>query len=109
MITLISDISKSGVLAGWIGAIGTITTLVVGFWQMRVKRKAQKLLEKKQSVIQIRAQAEHVSAWADSKTDEGKKTILAVANDSGEPIYQVIVTIVPFEEADDKKTDSFAT
>ena len=80
-----------GDVGTWFASIGTVGTLLftlIGLSHERIRRHS---LEKK-------AQASHISAWVAS--EENGKAWLAVLNQSKDPIYEVVLSIVSFNESE---------
>lgn len=101
----------AGIIATWVGGIGTTAAVAVAFWQSR--REARK-----QRAERERAQAETVAAWiAPSKrnpldvTQAGptiveairnsmdRGSVISFKNGSQVPIYDVVVLMVPVQGA----------
>jgi hypothetical protein len=81
-----------GDLPTWLAAIGTVGALWLATWQyVRNSRRRHQQL--------IRNQADNVTAWV--VTNNGRFAWLAVQNQSKNPIYEVIVTLVPFQGSGD--------
>lgn len=78
--------------AAWLASIGTVGVLGLGLLQYRRNSK--------NSERQIHEeQAKNISAWVVSNT--GLEAWLAISNQSRNPIYEVILTLVPFEGSGD--------
>ncbi len=86
-------------VATWIGSIGTFLAFIAAFVQIYNERTARKRLEQQQREQQVRDQAEHISAWVDTEEGGGKYAVLVILNNSNEPVYQVIASIVAFQGA----------
>jgi hypothetical protein len=81
-----------GDVATWVTGVATIALFIIGFLQIRNERKERLHREKDQEVRQRRSQAELVSCWRVKENREG--SWLGVLNNSPQPIYQVIVSVV---------------
>lgn len=90
-----------GDLATWAGAIGTFLAFFAVILQIRDERIIRKKTENAERERLHREQAEHISAWVDNEDWQNRGPIaqIAVLNQSKEPIYQVIVSIVAFQGA----------
>lgn len=80
-----------GDLATWLASIGTVGTLLFTVVGLAHERR-QKEREKRQE------QADHISAWVAKEVDG--KAWLAILNQSKDPIYEVVLSVVSFYEAD---------
>jgi hypothetical protein len=84
---------QPGDLSSWFTAIGTVGTLCLVSLQAnqeRVQRRRERETD----------QASHVSSWVAKEQDD--KVWLAIYNQSKAPIYEVVISIVPFH-GDDKE------
>jgi len=78
--------------ATWLASIGTVGVLLLGLLQyIRNSRLSEKRVHEEQ--------AKNVTAWVVSNV--GQEAWLAISNQSKNPIYEVILTLVPFEGAGD--------
>jgi hypothetical protein len=83
-----------GDLATWLAAIGTVAAFFLAFGQLESERR-----HRRQETTE--AQARKISAWVakeESSKTKGRPPVawIAVLNDSNEPVYEVIATIVRF-------------
>jgi len=83
-----------GDLATWFAAVGTVAAFFLAFWQLGTDRRRRRK-------ERVEEQARKVSAWvakeAPSKVKgQPPRAWIAVQNNSSEPIYEVIATIVRF-------------
>lgn len=74
----------------WIASIGTVGALTLGLWQYtRNSRLSERRTHEEQ--------ARDITAWVVSKN--GQEAWLAISNQSKNPIYEVILTLVAFQDA----------
>lgn len=89
-----------GDLATWVGSVGTVGTLASGLWLL--KRNEDDRRADAQNAR--KAQARHVSAWAEAgggsqsgtEADMVWSSHAHLLNNSAEPIYDVLVRVVPW-------------
>jgi hypothetical protein len=84
-----------GDLATWLAAAGTVAAFFLAFGQLEAERKSRRN-------ERIEEQAQKISAWVAKEGPnpvKGQPPIawIAVLNNSSEPIYEVIVTVVRFQ------------
>ncbi len=90
-----------GDMATWVTGGATILLFIVGFWQIRNERISRTKREKETENQKKRSQAELISSWivAETADKEGPSQWIAIQNQSSQPIYQVIVSVVAVPES----------
>lgn len=93
-----------GDIATWVTGIATIALFIIGFIQIRNERISRIKAEKKIETRDKRDQAERISSWFVKATHDnhGDWQWIAILNQSAQPIYNVIVSIVPLSQKGDK-------
>lgn len=67
-----------------IAALALILSIIMWIWQLRVSHNTK-----------VKAQADRISAWIDhSSHAAGSTSNVTIKNDSGSPIYEVVLTLV---------------
>jgi hypothetical protein len=92
-----------GDLATWVTGIATIALFVIGFIQIRNERKARIKRENELEDLKKRDQADHISCWIVRENLSG--VWIAVLNQSPQPIYQVIVSVVVVSQEGENQED----
>ena len=82
-----------GDVATWVTGIATIALFIIGFLQIRNERILRMKSEKELEFRNRRKQAEHISSWIIRESPLGS-LLLAILNQSLQPVYQVIVSVV---------------
>jgi hypothetical protein len=91
-----------GDIATWVTGIATIALFIIGFLQIRNERKMRIKSEKELEFHNKRKQAEHISSWVIRESPLGS-LLLAILNQSLQPVYQVIVTIMALGQEGEPK------
>jgi hypothetical protein len=82
-----------GDVATWVTGLVTFGLFVIGFVQINNERKLRKKNEKELEFRHNREQAEKISGWIVKETPSLTAWV-AIINQSPQPIYELIVTIV---------------
>ena len=82
-----------GDVATWVTGIATIALFIIGFLQIRNERMLRMKSEKELEFRNRREQAERISSWIIRESQAGS-LLIAILNQSPQPVYQVIVTVV---------------
>ena len=83
-----------GDIATWVTGTGTIALFCVALKQIGDERATRNAREKRSEDHKLRDQAEHISAWVTKLAQAPDNTWVAVTNQSLQPVYEVVVTLV---------------
>jgi hypothetical protein len=86
------DVSGRLTVGDLIVGAGTAALAIFVLMQIAIERNVRKKSE-------LRAQAEHVSAWPHSYWGDSAQTVIVLHNGSDEPVYRAIVSFVFFQGA----------
>lgn len=95
-----------GDLATWFTGIITFALFIIAFIQIRNERIARIKSEKELEIREKRDQAEHISCWfiKETSTKHGDWDWVAILNQSSQPIYNVIVSMVALNQIGENLT-----
>jgi hypothetical protein len=95
-----------GDLATWFTGIITFFLFIIAFIQIRNERIARIKSEKEFETRKKRDQAEHISCWfvKETSTKHGVWVWVAILNQSSQPIYNVIVSMVALSQTGENLT-----
>ncbi len=93
-----------GDVATWVTSIATIALFMIAFAQIRNEREARIQREKDLVEQEKRSQAEQVSGWI---VKESNRVWVAVLNQSPQPVYQVIVSVVVLKQTGEKRIGDY--
>ncbi len=89
-----------GDIATWVTGIATIALFIIGFLQIRNERESRIKRENELENQRRRSQAELISSWIANGIgmDGFQGQWIAILNQSTQPVYQIIVSVVPIED-----------
>ena len=93
-----------GDVATWVTGIATIALFIIGFTQIHNERISRIKAEKESYARIKRDQAEQISSWLVkySQDNYGEWHWIAVLNQSGQPVYNVILHLVPLTQTGER-------